>query len=255
MNKAKAIFAAGVIVVVSGASAGMWYLNEKGYFGEEQTSAIYEDYEENDGQYDNDDIPENDAVYNENEDDGSEDKVTEDAQENVASDEKSDYTEEDYGEFLSVFTKAYFYENGREYRADSYSDYELIRFAWAHINRTDNEALILEEKDDSIRYYYKVSREKVNAVLEKYLGTTVPAESVYTENDNAFFKFEDSYFYAPAADGLPYINTAEVETVSYEDGVATVTFTVYSADEKYARGEARILTDDGMKLEYYKIKQ
>lgn len=250
MNKAKALFAAGVIVAVAGASAGLWYLNENGYIGEESTSGVYEEADDN--YYDDDKIPEADENIEEIPDEENETK--EPNQENNDSGEEYVYSEDEISEFLSVFTKAYFYDNGSVYDADSYSEYELIRFAYAHINRTDNASIILEEIDDSVRYYYKVSAEKINAVLEKYLGITVPEESVYTENDHAFFRFSDSYFYTPAADGLPYINTAQVDTVEYNNGIPTVTFTVYSAGEKYAEGEAKLMPEnDGLTLLYYKI--
>ena len=250
MNKAKALFSGVMILVVAGASAACWYLNDQGLLGNPQspTTEAYVEYENN-----NNNNNENDNNYvdkNDNEVNKDEETTTSAAKEDVP-----EISKDAVNDFLSVFSKVYFSENGK-YTSESKNDYELIRFAYSHIKRTDNESVKIRQIDDNIRYYSCVSAEKVNEVLEKYLGVTVSEESVYTENDYAFFKYADGDFMTPAADGLPYINTCVSDSVNLSGDIIEVRFTVYSGEDKYATGEAEIkITDDGMQLAYYHLKK
>lgn len=245
MNKAKAIFSGAMILAVAGASATCWYLNDKGVIGvdaETPTTQAYVDYDDNDD-YNN----QNNYNNDDNEDAVKEETTT------AEKTEKIDISEDAVNDFLSVFSKVYFSEK-EKYTPDSRNTYELIRFAYSHLKRTDDEAVEIRQLDDSIGYYSCVSFDDVNDVLEKYLGVTVPAESVFTENDYAFFKYSDGYFMTPAADGLPFINTCVADSIDIDDDIIKVRFGIYSDEDRYASGEAEIkITDDGMNLLYYSI--
>ncbi len=248
MNKAKALFSGAMILAVAGASVTCWYLNDKGIIGntEAPTTEAYVEYENNNA---NNNFNDNNDKENEEPDAKDETTTAAEMSENV------DISADAVNDFLSVFSKVYFSENSK-YTPDNRSSYEMIRFAYSHIKRTDDSAVKIRQVDDNIGYYSCVSYDKVNEVLEKYLGITVPAESVYTENDYAFFKYSDGLFMAPAADGLPFINVAVADSIDVVNDVIEVRFGVYSGDEKYATGEAEIrITDDGMNLIYYSIEK
>ena len=243
MNKAKAIFSGMMVLLIAGASGAMWYLNEKGIIGNDSAAQpdSYVEQEVNDPQYVK---PDN----GNNKNDGEKETTT-----LPGTDNESDKAE--INEFLTVFAKLYFSESS-EYTPGSRSTYELIRFAYSHIKRTDSSLIETRKEDDSIGYYNCVSAEKVNEVLREYLDVTVPAESVYTANDYAFFKYSGGYFMAPAADGLPFVNEAVCDTVEWDGDLATVRFAILSDGEVYADGEAQVKkTDDGLVLVYYNIEK
>ncbi len=245
MNKAKAVFSGVMILAVAGASATFWYLNDKGIIGEPETptTQAYVEYD------DNENNNQNNYYNDDNEEDVKEETTTAGKTENI------DISTDAVNDFLSVFSKVYFSEK-EKYTPDSRNTYEMIRFAYSHLKRTDEDAVEIRQIDDSIGYYSCVSADKVNEVLRKYLGVTVSAESVFTENDYAFFKYSDGYFMTPAADGLPFINIVVADSIDVVNDVIKVRFGVYSADDKYATGEAEIkITDDGMNLVYYSVRK
>lgn len=242
MKKAKAIFAAGMIIVVAGASAALWYLNDKGIIGNESTT-VYTEETENYA----DDV----AGKNDNQQDNDNNETEQQTQ---LSDEKTDIAESEINDFLTTFAKVYFAEKGTAFDINKRNDYELILFAFSHIRCTDKSLITLEQRDDDIMYYNRISAEKVNEVLKKYFDTSVASESVYTENSYAFFSYSDGYFYTPAADGIAYKNNAVSNSVEYENDQITVNFTVYSGDEFYSDGEAKIQIENGeMKLVFYAV--
>ena len=244
MKKAKALFAAGVIVVVAGLSAAMWYLNDSGILHNGNTTETYiDEHNNNDGG----NIEDNNSF-----EDNNDEEQTEVQQTTAETVKEVDETE--INEFLSAFANVYFAEQGSGFDIQKCSDYELIQFAYLHIRNTDSESVILEQRDDSIMYYYGVPSDSVKDVVEKYFGVQIPEESVYTENDYAFFSYSNGYFYTPAADGLAYENTAVVDSVEYRNNHVIVRFSVYTGDEKYADGEAKIqLSNNNMNLVSYHI--
>lgn len=246
MKKAKALFAAGIIVVVAGMSAALWYLNDSGKLYSESTTDIYADeYKNNDSEDFADDISPADSEKND-------EKQTELTQ-NIT-DANKEVDEDAINEFLSVFANVYFAEQGNGFDIKKCSDYELIQFAYLHIRNTDSSSVILEQRDDDIMYYCGVPFEKVKSVIEKYFGVEIAKESAYTENDYAFFRYSDGYFYTPAADGLAYENIAVADSVEYRNEYIVVRFFVYSGDEKYAEGEAKIqIQENNMNLVSYHI--
>ena len=242
MNKAKAIFAAGMIIVVAGASAAMWYLNDKGIIGNENTTVYVEENESQD-----EDVRENDVQKDDNEKEST-------PQTHVNTEDKSEFPEEEINEFLSTFAKVYFAEHLTAFDIDKCSDYDLILFAFTHIRCTEKSQITLVQRDDSIKYYNGISADKVNEVLNKYFGVSVAEDSVYTENSYAFFSYSDGYFYTPAADGLPYKNNAVVDSVEYSDDMIIAEFTVYSDGEFYADAEAKLRIENGeLKMIYYSV--
>jgi len=244
MKKAKALFAAGVIVIVAGLSAAMWYLNDSGVLHNDNTTEAYVDENQND---DNGKIEDNNSSEDENAEEETEVQQT-------TADTEKDVSEAEINEFLSAFANVYFAEQGSGFDIRKCSDYDLIQFAYLYIRNTDRESVILEQRDDSIVYYYGVPYDSVENVVEKYFGVQIPEESVYTENDYAFFSYSNGYFYTPAADGLAYENTAVADSVEYRNDYAIVHFSVYSGDEEYAEGEAKIqLSNNNMNLISYHI--
>ena len=244
MKKAKALFATGVIVVVAGLSAAMLYLNDAGFLHNNDAAETYVDDNNN-----NDSADINDDIAPDGNDETQQSEIqqtTDESDENIG--------DAEINEFLSAFANVYFAEQGRDFDIKKCSDYDLIQFAYLHIRNTEKDSVILEQLDDSIGYYYTVSYEKVRSVVEKYFGVQISEESVYTENDYAFFSYKDGYFYTPAADGLGYGNTAVADSVEYRNDKAVVRFTVYSGAEKYAEGEAEIrIYDNNMNLVSYRI--
>ena len=245
MKKAKAFFAVGMIVVVAGLSAAMWYLNDSGILHNGNTSESYVD--ENNNNNDGGNVEDDVFPEDKNEQEQTEIQQTTDAAE-------KDVDESEINEFLSAFANVYFAEQGSGFDIQKCSDYELIQFAYLHIRNTDRDSVRLEQRDDSIVYYYGVPSDSVKNVVEKYFGVQISEESVYTENDYAFFSYSNGYFYTPAADGLAYENTAVADTVEYRNDYVIVRFSVYSGDEKYAEGEAKIqLSNNNMNLVSYRI--
>lgn len=281
MNKAKALFAAGMMVVVAGASTTAWYLNDKGIIGVDQPEQYYEEYEQNDkenndeeyNEKENNDKREDVDNYNENEDPDKIDDANADNNENVTelnrteddnnpaekepdnkTDNSSSVSNEDINEFLSNFSKVFFAEQGNHFSGNGFPDYELIRFAYSHLMRTERSSVELKQENDDIKYYNVFSYNKINNILDKFFGLSVPPASVYTGNSNAFFKYSDGYFYTPATDGIAYNNNVIVDSVKSDDEHLLVQFTVYSSGTPYADGEAKIaINNKEMKLEYYKI--
>lgn len=234
MNKAKALFSGAMVFVIAGASGAMWYLNENGVIGKDNVTQpdAYIEYED---AYDSNE--ENDFGYDNNREEVKETTT-------VAAEDEKQLTDEEINDFLSVFTMVYFSEKD-SYTPQGRSTYELIRFAYSHIKRTDSSLIETRQEDDSIGYYNRVSAKEINKVLNEYLNVSVSAESVYTENDFAFFRYEDGYFLTPAADGLPFVNRAVCDSAEYNDGTVSVEFSVYSGDDVYARGEAEISMTEG----------
>lgn len=247
MKKTKALFAAMIIVVVAAASAGLWYLNENGKLTGEDESQVQTtvDSQDNYGNGADNHDKDNNETANDTETttNGKSEETT-----------VADVDNADVEEFLSTFSKVYFAETGGTFNINSYSDYDLIMFAYLHIKNTDRSLLGQETKNDSIGAYTTIAYDDINSAVQKYFGVSVAKNSVFTENDYDFFRYEDGYFYTPAADGVGYTNTCKADYVSVSGDEITVEFTVYSDAEKYASGEAKIrMTDDGMKLLYYSI--
>lgn len=244
MKKAKALFAAGIIVIVAGMSAALWYLNDSGKLHNENTTENYVDeYENNDNENNEDNI---------SPDDKNEQEQTE--VQSTTADAEKDVDESEINEFLSAFANVYFAEQGSGFDIKKCSDYDLIHFAYLHIRNTDRDSVKLEQRDDNIMYYYAVPYDSVKNVVEKYFGVQISKESAYTENDYAFFSYSNGYFYTPAADGLAYENTAVADSVEYGNEHVVVRFSVYSGDEKYAEGEAKIqIKNNNMNLVSYRI--
>ena len=243
MNKAKALFSGAMVLVIAGASAACWYLNEQGLIGKDsvtQPDSYVEQEDNNYGGGEKQEKPDNDK---------SEEKETA----TVADTEGQEISTDEINDFLSVFTKVYFSEKN-EYTPASRSTYELIRFAYSHIKRTDSSLIETRREDDEVGYYNRVSAEEINKVLGEYLDVTVPPESVYTENDYAFFRYSDGYFMTPAADGLPFVNVAVCDSIEKSDDTYRVTFAVMGDYDVYARGEAELKETDGrLVLVYYKV--
>ena len=245
INKAKAVFAIGIMTIVAGSSVTLWQLNENGIIGAEKTTSVVsqqENAEEND-------IPENEEQQNED----VQENVTEDAE--MEEENNEAINENEINDFLTTFSKVYFSEN-RAFDVNKYNAYDLILFAFSHLRCTDASQIALEQRDDSIMYYNKVSAEKVNEILDEYFGVRVPEESVYTENNYSFFNYSDGYFYTPAADGLAYVNKAVVRSAEKSGNYIIAEFAVYSGDVQYASGEAKIRQEkDGFKLVYYSVNK
>lgn len=243
MKKAKALFVAGVIVVVAGLSAAMLYLNDAGFLNNGDAAETYVDDNNNDS-----------VNVNDNTDPDGNDETQQSEIQQTTDESDGNIGESEINEFLSVFANVYFAEQGNGFDIKKCSDYELIQFAYLHIRNTDKDSVILKQLDDSIVYYYTVPYEKVRSVVENYFGVQISEESVYTENDYAFFRYSDGYFYTPAADGLAYKNTAVADSVEYRSDNALVRFTIYTDDEKYAEGEAEIrIYDNNMNLVSYRV--
>lgn len=279
MKKAKALFAGAMIVLVAGTSAVFWYLNDRGIIGDKK-DAVSGEYVVSAVQ--NDDDP---YYYNEKEnnaidspDDDERDETENSENKTTAADEKNDDAQDDDADdvsyeaintFLSNFSLVYFSE-ASPYSTGNSSTYELIRFAYAHTRRTDPGSLVTKQESDEIEYYSGISYETVNTVLQEYLGVTVDRESVYTEKNYAFFRYEDGYFYTPAADGVGYSDLVILDSAVENGDATTVSFTVYSDGvscdmtaaaarengEKYASGSARLKrSGDGYILLAYEIKK
>lgn len=273
--KAKAAVAGIVVVAVAGTAGAVLYLNNNGKLGNENpsegNSIIIGDTEDGYRNYNNNNINinNNDRTTEKNE------TNTAPAAETTVSDkhdnnDKDNNNFDDYvgvNEFLSEFSKVSFGEEHR-YSSDNRNDYDLIRFALAHIRLTDSSAVTLTEENDNIRYYNGVSADKVNDVLTDYFGVTVKCESVYTENDYMFFRYKDGMFYTPATDGAVISNITVCDNIKKSGSLLTVNFTVYSSGtdfnmtaeeaknkgEKYKSGSATVkITDGGYILEEYKI--
>ena len=248
MKKAKALFAAGIIVIVTGMSAAMWYLNDSGKLHNDNndvTEMYADEYEIADEVID-------DADDSAEESDEKEESQSEAPETTAVS--AGEIGEAEINEFLSDFAGVYFAENGKGFDIKKCSDYELIQFAYLHIRNTDKDSVILEQRDDSIGYYHGVPYDSVEKIVGKYFGKQISKEGAYTEKDYAFFSYSDGYFYTPAADGLGYGNTAVAESVEYRGDNAVVRFSVYSGTEKYAEGEAEIsINDNNLNLVSYRI--
>lgn len=257
MNKAKALFAAAIVVAVAGSSALLLHFNEKGVIDFQDGN--------NDGNVLTTVATTNSNSYQDNQDDDSDDAVTE-AVDDAVSDEKISTT--DVNEFLSVFSKVYFSENNT-YSMNNADDYELIRFAYSYAMMNNRDDIKTEYVDDEIGYYNKISASYVNDVLSRYFDKTVSKESVFTEKTYSFFKYSDGYFYTPAADGISYTNVSISDNIAYDDNIVSVDFSIYSSgvttdmtsqqarrasEDRYATGSAKFHVEDGNYiLRYYKI--
>ncbi len=238
MKKTKSIFAAVMIVVVAGVSGVCWLLNEKGVFGGKNE-------------------PVSDEVYvQQGFDNDSDDKKDSDEHETVAENEETvQISKNEINEFLTVFAEAYFCED-KAYTPETRSAYDMLRFAYAHICITNPEKVENREPEGDNISYNCVPSEDVNKILKKYLDITVPDESVFTEQTYAFFKYDDGYFMAPAAGGLPYKNVAEADEVVRNGNNISVRFKVFTGTQLYATGEAGIeVADNGLVLTYYSVNK
>ena len=247
MKKAKALFAIGIMVIVTGTSVALWQLNDKELVEEKETTTVYAEEIKTTEK----------AEVTENKNQTEETKTeTTVAETEVSTEEKPGFNETELNEFLTTFSRVYFSEKGKAFNISKYNTYDLILFAFSHIRCTDSSQITLEQRDDSIKYYNGVSAEKVNETLDRYFGVTVSEESVYTENSYAFFSYSDGYFYTPATDGLAYINNTVVRSAEQDGNYIIAQFDIYSDGEYYAEGEAKIKQDkDGMKLVFYSVNK
>lgn len=274
MNKAKALFTVGVIVVVAGASALCWYLNDKGLLSpDEKTSDIQDSYAVDDDNYHEDgNAEENDFIVEEepqNQNETTTEK-TENKQENEknAQEEIDDLT--DLNEFLSTFSRLYFSENG-SFSSDAPNEYELLKFAYLYAVVFDSgEGTVTEYFDDEIGAYNGISAYDAEYIINKFFGIKISRKDVYTESTYSFFKYDNGYFYTPAADGVGYENLVVVDSAVKNGDTVSASFTVYSegvdcsmssaqAKKKgisYADGKTEIIIENGeYKLVYYSIKK
>ena len=116
------------------------------------------------------------------------------------------FSDDEIENFLSVFANYYFAEQSGSFNSKDYDPYDLILFAYTYTKHTDKLSVKAKNEDDNIGIYMGISIEKVNEVLDEYFGLVVDAESAYTENDYEFFRYEDGYFWTPAADGVGFTN-------------------------------------------------
>lgn len=246
MKKAKALFAIGIIVIVTGTSVALWQLNDNGLIGNEPTTVYSEETKTTEK------VQETENKNNE-EENKTENNTTEIES---GTQVKSEINETELSDFLTTFSRVYFAEKGKAFNVNKYNAYDMILFAFSHIRCTDSSQITLEQRDDSIKYYNGVSAAKVNEILSRYFGVTVSEESVYTENSYAFFSYSDGYFYTPATDGLAYINNTVVRSAEYDGDYIIAQFDIYSDGDYYAEGEAKIRQDkDGMKLVFYSVNK
>lgn len=232
MNKAKALFALGVIAVVAAASGALWWMNESGRMGTDEPEVTTSCTAEATTQQSTTQAP---------------------AEETTTA--APAVSEDEINNFLTTFSNVYFAEGSGSFDSKNAKPYELLLFAFLHTKNTDRAAIMSKKEDDAIGSYMGISIEKANEVLDSYLGLVVDAESVYTENDYEFFRYEDGCFWTPAADGVGYSNYCIADSVVTSGDSIIVQFTVFSGTEKYASGEARIKTaDDGFRLDLYKIR-
>ena len=279
MNKAKAIFTAAVIAVVAGASVVCWYLNEEGIIGNSEDISGQDSYISADGDYadSHDDYYEyddNEKTENTTEKNAQDSDV--EADEDVGNEQKNDNVQTDNGsntqlnEFLSTFTKLYFSES-RAYKEKSPDSYELLKFAFLYEKVfNDSENIQTKYSDDEIGVYSGIKASAAEDILDEFFGITVELNSVYTENTYSFFKYEDGYFYTPAADGIGYMNLAVADSVVKDGSIISVEFTVYSDGvscdmsssqarangEKYASGRAELReVSGGYHLIYYSLNK
>ncbi len=229
MNKAKALFTAGVIVVVAGASAVCWQLNEHGVFEpEKQTNGdeiVYNEDEDKD-KY---------IIDAENEEKhetiAAETKEEPDNEENIEKEENEPLEEKDYKKldsFLTVLSSLYFSE-GKPYKSSAADEYELLRFAYLYNTVYGGGSNVTLTKDDEIGVYSGIPAEKANEICKRFFGKAINLKSVYTEKTYSFFIYENGCFYTPAADGMGYDNKAFVDSAENSGGIITVAFTVYSS--------------------------
>lgn len=272
MKKAKALFAAGIIVIVAGASALCLYLNDNGKLSFCNENAVTE---ENavapDAEYDyvlEDDEPEKNVA---------EENVTNQTTTEVSADDKEETPEDAekvdtvaINEFLSTFSRLYFCNNDKHSEKNP-DKYEMLKFAYLYAEVFENGAGIRTEIfDDDIGIYNGIGEEDVKRITEKFFGMSLKSESVHTENDYQFFMYSDGYFYTPAADGVGYVNLSVADFAVKNGDTITVSFTVYSdgvscdmtseqAKKKgtvYASGKAEIqVKDDNYRLISYSVKE
>lgn len=271
MNKAKASMAGIVIVAVLGASAVLWLLNDRGYIGSSEETTENAVFYEDDGQNYNNSI-DTDDMDSENGENSQDNTVEEQDNEENPEDNQGESQEDikEINDFLSIFSKYFFAETSGSYNENSYSDYDVLRFAYSYVRDVYGDSVVTKETDNQAGQYLGVPYEKAAEFIEETLGITPERKSAYTESQYAFIEYEDGYYYAPAADGLSYVNTAIADTVSTENGYITVEFTVYSdgvstnmtgeeaekQGEFYASGSAKLKKDaGGYLLVEYSVKK
>ena len=284
MNKAKALFTAAIIVIVSGASAVCWYLNENGIIGNDggdmtaPDGYVAEYDEKNDI---NANVDNADGADNEEKQESKTEKTTAASDEDDAKDENAENNKSDnsvqkienadeINEFLSIFSRLYFSED-KSYSKNSADTYELLKFAYLYqVVYGGGKGTVTEYFDDDIGAYNGIQADTAEKIIDKYFGVGISRESVYTEKTYSFFKYIDGYFYTPAADGVGYSDLVIVDSAVKRGNTVAVEFTVYSdgvslgmtADEarkkgeKYADGRAEIdVSDGGYVLTYYSVKK
>ena len=247
MKKAKALFAIGIIVIVSGASFALWQLNDNKNVEPETTTVYSEEIQTTEK-----------AEVTENKNYEEEKTTIENntSETEVITEENIKINEAELNKFLSTFSRVYFAEKGKAFNIEKYNTYELILFAFSHTRCTDSSQITLEQREDSIKYYNGISAKKVNEVLNRYFGLTIERESAYTESSYAFFLYNDGYFYTPATDGLAYINNTVVRSAEQDGNYIIARFDIFCDGDFYADGEAKIKLDkDGMKLVFYSVNK
>lgn len=254
MKKAKALFAAAIIVIVAGASAVCLYLNDSGKlgFGENETvtdeygvvqDAVNENYAQNDVKSD-----EPSSQQAENEENEADD---------IKNEEKVDT--ESLNEFLSTFSRLYFSQD-REYDCQNADNYELLRFAFLYVTVFEGrDAIVTAYFDDEIGVYNGIEAADAKRIIDKFFSISISEQSVYTEQTYQFFMYRDGYFYTPAADGVGFTDITIVDSAVKSEDMISVAFTVYSdgvttdmtSDEAknsgtvFAKGSAQMCVEDG----------
>ena len=141
--------------------------------------------------------------------------------------------------FMSLFA---------QYDFDSYDvnaldeEYDMLYFCFHYLNQYVGEVLNIETIDDD--YFYTISEDDMNNCLERFFGTTVPAQDYsvdYYYVDSGEFAFTDSiyfldgayYFVAGAGENYPYITIVYAVT-AIEPGLYEVYFNIFELDiEEY----------------------
>lgn len=255
MKKAKALFTAGIIVIVAGASAVCLYLNDSGKlnFGETESVVQGNDVVQDKETEDSLDVGGNSA---ENLSRQSETENNNDLQNKEETEEIDTVS---LNEFLSTFSKLYFSQD-RTYSQNDADGYELLRFAYLYATVYENrEDIVTEYFDDDIGVYNGIKASRAQDIINKFFGIEISEESVYTEKTYQFFMYRDGYFYTPAADGVGFTDITVVDSAIKSGDTVSVFFTVYTdgvntdmtavqAKETgtvFAKGTAQLVAKDG----------
>lgn len=249
MNKAKALFTAGIIVIVAGASALCWYLNDSGALSEQAqnqedadkyiVSVDYDDADnynsidnnDDDNDDDNDDAQSSDgsetSTLNEKDEKDNDDKEDEN---NQADDDRAVDSVDTVkiNEYLTIFSSLYFSESSR-YSSSDADTYELLKFAYLYsVVYKNGSGIVLRQIDDDIGTYSGIEASVAENIINRFFGLGIARESVYKEQTYAFFMYRDGYFLTPAADGMGYGNVSIVDYAEQSGSIISVKFTIYS---------------------------